>query len=123
MLTVCRRDLGDSLGDGGKGEDLEALRRGLRIWLPRIFKQQTKVKGKGKAKGAFTDLGQILPIGKQADTNSCGVCVLNAMAHVALDAPLFIHSQRNHHRIRYFVDMVGYLLDNVSGLSLRSPWD
>ena len=123
MLTACRRDQGDSLGDGSKGADLKSLRRGLQNWLPRIFKQQTKGRGKARSKGAFKDMGQVLPIGKQADTNSCGVCVINAMAHVALNAPLFTHSQRNHHRIRYFVDMVGYLLDNVSGPFLRCPWD
>lgn len=62
----------------------------------------------------FKNLGQSLPIGTQQDGISCGVCVLNALEHALLDAPLFTHNQRNLLRVEYFTKIAKLLLDRVS---------
>ena len=57
----------------------------------------------------FEDLGNALPIGRQSDGHSCGICVVNAVEHAIFGAPLFIDRNRYNLRTRYFVEAVKYL--------------
>jgi len=95
-------------------KDLEDLRRGLSNWLPRAFEKKGKKGKKGKGKGDFTDLGGVLPIGTQNDGYSCGICVINAMEYAIFDVPLFKATDRFTLRVHYFLELVAFLLDNVS---------
>ena len=70
---------------------------------------------------SFKDRGATLAIGKQGDGYSCGPCVLNAMEHAILNAPLFTHGSRHSLRAAYFVRLMQYLLRDVSALSPDPP--
>ena len=61
-------------------KDIMKICRGLDCWLQTDFHC------------SFKNLGQTVPIGTQKDGISCGVCVLNALKHTLLDAPLFTHN-------------------------------
>ncbi|KAF9641889.1 hypothetical protein BDM02DRAFT_3194339, partial [Thelephora ganbajun] len=99
-LTKNQFCYGDSLGDRGSNVDLQHIRRGLANWLNVAF-------------GAlFEDLGSTLPIGRQSDGHSCGICVINAMEHAMFGVPLFTDKNRYSLRIQYFVEAVKYLMYN-----------
>ena len=87
--------------------DLQHIRRGLANWLHVAF-------------GApFEDLGNTLPIGRQDDRHSCGICVVNAIEHAIFGVPLFTDRDRYCLHIQYFVEAVKHLLDNVSPICCR----
>ena len=75
---------------------------GLERWLKTNFQR------------SFKNLGQTLPIGTQKDAISCGICVLNALEHALLGAPLFTDDRRNLLRVQYFTNITKLLLDHVS---------
>lgn len=99
--THHRGDLGDSLGNRSPNTNLQHIRRGLENWLEVAFGV------------SFKDMGNTLPIGRQKDGHSCGICVVNAIEHAMFDVPLFTDTDRYHLRIWYFVEAVKYLLNNV----------
>jgi hypothetical protein len=109
LLTTTLCELGDSLGDRKSSTDLEHICRGLEGWLNVTF-------GAG-----FKDLGKTLPIGRQADSYSCGICVINAIEHAMFGVPLFTDSDRHHLRIQYFVGAVKHLLNDVR-ITFRVRW-
>ena len=94
-------DPGDSLGAQIPSTDLQRTCRGLENWLSVAFGVP------------FRDLGNTLPVGRQKDGHSCGVCVINAMEHAMFGVPLFTDEDRFRLRIRYFVEAINYLLDKV----------
>lgn len=100
-LTSVICDLGDSLGNRAPSKELQQLRRGLENWLTTAFG------------ASFKDLGNLLPIGRQEDGHSCGVCVINATEHAIFGVPLFTDKDRYALHVRYFIKVIGYLLDNV----------
>ena len=110
LQTLIMHHTGDSaIGtDTGPGSDLYALRGAIASWLKVVFGE------------AFRDKGASLPIGRQRDGYSCGPCVLNAIEHAILDAPLIKHKDRHGLRAAYFVELMGYILRDVSVLSLDS---
>ena len=78
------------------------LRAGLEAWLSSKFN------------GAFTWRGRRLQIGKQTDGYSCGTFVMNAMEHAMFRCPLLKSNEVCSIQIQHFVDLVKYVLDNVS---------
>lgn len=78
------------------------MHRGLKKWLEVVFR------------ALFKDLGNAFLIGQQEDGESCGICVINAIEHAMFGVPLFTDEDRYALRVRYFVEVVKYLLDNVS---------
>jgi len=100
-LTATQCDIGDSFGSQCHYTDLQRMRRGLENWLGTAFRVP------------FKDLGGTLPIGRQEDGYSCGVCVINAVEHAMFGVPLFTDKDRHALRVQYFVDAVKYLLENV----------
>ena len=101
-LTVMFCDLGDSLGNRVPSTELQHIRHGLENWL------------NGGFWGSFEDLGNTFLIGQQQDGYSCGICVVNAIEHAMFNVPLFTDQDCYILRVRYFVEAVGYLVDNVS---------
>jgi hypothetical protein len=90
-------------GATSNSKDLEDTRRGLKTWLEQTFGRQ------------FVDNANTVQIGVQGDSNSCGVCVLNAIEHAANPVhPLFTHGQRHAHRMRYFIAAMQYVHEEVS---------
>lgn len=69
----------------------------------------------------FRDEGRSLPIGRQDDGYSCGICVINAMEHAVFAAGLFTPAKRHSLRVRYFTEIARHLLGEVRSLSLRLP--
>jgi hypothetical protein len=102
QLVDC--DTGDSFRTMGKAKakDIEMLGNRLAAWLTLMFG------------GKFTNGYGKLAIGSQEDTSSCGVSVISAMEHGAFAVPMFSHRSRNQFRIRYFVELATYALDDVS---------
>lgn len=103
----------------GPGNSLEPARRsastselctGLARWLNQVFNRK------------FEDLGRRLPTGRQADSNSCGICVLNAMECLVIGGTLFTQEEAIALRTRYFSEIVEHLLEHVSDL-LRLHFD
>ena len=84
-----------------EGAHFVSTRSGLIKWLDAFFG------------GSFVGPAQILPIGKQEDTYSCGISVINAMDHAVSKAPLFTHETRNQHRISYFMHILQVILNAV----------
>ena len=80
---------------------MKAVSRKLIKWLADVFG------------GRFTLRKESLPTGRQQDSYSCGICVMNAMDHAAFDVPLFTPRDRHRFRIQYFIDLVKYLYDHV----------
>ena len=109
LRKLTTHHTGDSAigSDTGPGSDLHTLRREMADWLRVLFGE------------AFKDRGATLAIGKQKDGYSCGPCVLNAIEHAILEAPLFTHESSHSLRAAYFVRLMGYLLKDVSALSLN----
>ena len=93
-------DLGDSLSREPDTE-VQHVRRGLANWLKAVFGS------------AFKDLGSTFLIGRQEDGHSCGICVVNAIEHAMFGAPLFTDGDRYRLRVRYFVEAIKYLLNDV----------
>lgn len=104
---------------------MQEIRQGLAAWLNFAFG------------ASFKDLGDTLPIGQQYDDYSCGICVANAMEHAMFNNTLlFDYKNPRTLRIRYFIETVKYLIENVRTLSspeatfstyldfssLRNPW-
>lgn len=89
----------------GEGKDIARLREGLQLWLKFRFPE------------GFTDRGRRLTIGKQADSHSCGISVMNAMDFAMFKRPLFTHAQRHVLRVQYFIELIEYLTDMVG-----RPW-
>ena len=100
--------LGDSYNTSANDGDLKRLCHGLGKWLYRVFGS------------AFTDGKQTLSIGKQGNSYSCGICVLNAIEHAVCNTPLFTDAQRHTLRVAYFKRLMGYLLRDVGRLLM--PW-
>ena len=103
--------LGDPMIDLGGGKaispDISRLRDGVQIWL------------KSKFPAGFIDQGRTLPMGRQQDSYSCGVCVMNAMERGFFKCPPFDHANRHTLRVQYFIAIMEYLLDIVRRLSMR----
>ena len=68
----------------------------------------------GTLKTEFKAQGAAVPIGKQTDGDSCGICVLNAMDHAMVGTELF--NQRAGHLVRMdlFTRTMRHLLEKVS---------
>ena len=62
--------------------------------------------------------GMTLPVGRQRDSSSCGICVVNAIEHHMFETALFTHSRRNSLRAEYFTKVVQFL---VNGVRVMSP--
>ena len=93
--------LGNSLKKPLVGGDVLHIGRRLADWLGVVFGRQ------------FTLLSSPLPIGKQGDYDSCGICVMNAIEHAVFGVPLFTERQWHQHRVRYFVEFMAYLIKVV----------
>lgn len=93
-----------------QGDSLKCIRGGaltkfygtLKKWLTASYRE------------SFTVKGRLFPIGTQEDTNSCGICVANSMAHVMLDDTLFTPERHDIVRMETFVRLVDFLLTKVS---------
>ena len=94
-------DEGDSLHPPVVRQDLKQIHFGLCKWLKAIFKV------------TFEDKGPTFAIGKQEDAHSCGICVINSIEHELFGTALFTHNSRNILRIRYFTEVVKFLLKEV----------
>ena len=92
---------GDSLNDKSRGAALKPLYAGLEKWLSKMYP------------GTWTDDGMKFKIGKQQDSSSCGVCVLNAMDHAMRKKGLFQDARRHLFRIDLFIKLISYLIDKV----------
>jgi hypothetical protein len=103
IAAANQHNIGDSFSRGGEPEsqELKALKNRLGGWLKIVFREDFR-SGDGR-----------LAIGSQEDTSSCGVCAISAMEHSAFSVPNFSHRTRNTIRIRYFVEMAGYILEHV----------
>jgi len=64
-------------------------------------------------KKSFCGTGKTLEIGRQQDSNSCGIYVVNSIEHHMFGTPLFTHDERNALRAYYFTKAIEYLLDGV----------
>ncbi|KAF7972553.1 hypothetical protein HWV62_17764 [Athelia sp. TMB] len=53
-------------------------------------------------KGRWKEMGNILHIGKQHDSNSCGICVINAIARAILKDKLWTQSRAKEERALWF---------------------
>ena len=111
ILTVHRWDLGDShypakgkAGKDGPSTDTGALRCELKDWLEDVFGSP------------FEDIGMILPIAEQRDSHSCGPCVLNALENAVFATKLSKSREHLNLRIRYFVELSRYLLEDVGAI-------
>ena len=62
----------------------------------------------------FKDEGNKLRHGKQEDTWSCGICLLNTIAHDLFDEPLFHHTKCRLLLMQYFVRLAREHLEKVS---------
>ena len=61
--------------------------------------------------------GKTLPVGRQGDSSSCGICVVNAIEHRMFETPLFTHSERNSLRAEYFIKVAEFLVNGVRTMS------
>ena len=84
-----------------KGGDITKLHAGMHLWLGSQFA------------GRFIDWGRTLPIARQKDSYSCGICVMNMMERIMVNSALFTHAKCHMLRVRYFIDIMEYLLDMV----------
>ena len=57
--------------------------------------------------------GNSLPIGVQFDSNSCGICSINAIAHAVFQDPVWRHGQRGLERVQWFVILAEHHLRKV----------
>lgn len=96
---------------GRKSSDtlLQDTRTGILHWLD-------------KSGFKLTDIGNVLAIGEQVDTNSCGICVLNAIEHAIFGHSLFQYATRHEHRLRYFLAAFQYSANKVGGHIPRDPF-
>ena len=84
------------------GDDITNLRAGLHIWLG------------SQVAARFVDRGRTVPIARQKDNYSCGICVMNMMERIMFKCPLFTDAQRHTIRVQFFNTLLEYLLDIVS---------
>ena len=57
--------------------------------------------------------GRVLEIGRQQDSDSCGICVVNSIERYLFGATLFTHTKRSSFRIYYFTKAMEFLLNGV----------
>ncbi|ETW76739.1 hypothetical protein HETIRDRAFT_222774, partial [Heterobasidion irregulare TC 32-1] len=65
--------------------------RNLQGWLKQAFNMK------------FCNGGNSLACGQQLDSNSCGICTINAIEHNLFDMEKFTHAKRRYWRIHYFI--------------------
>ncbi|TBU21591.1 hypothetical protein BD311DRAFT_743520 [Dichomitus squalens] len=70
----------------------------------------------------LSDLGNTLDHGIQDDTNSCGICTVNAVDHALFGTGLFVNRQRRYWRTYYFNKLVQFYNNMVRppALALRA---
>ncbi|KAH9855569.1 hypothetical protein C2E23DRAFT_813848 [Lenzites betulinus] len=103
---------GDSMSatDHAYGEDLKRTVKHILEWAKRVFHR------------TFRDGQNTLAHGVQRDTHSCGICTVNTIAHNLFGDERFVHAQRDHWRVWYFLDLVQeQLLDNTSSKTSPLP--
>ena len=91
--------LGDPLHHANDKGDIPALCAGLEIWLSSVFNAPFKWRGRR------------LQIGQQTDSYSCGIFVMNVMEHAMFNRPIFGPEEKHDIHIRYFTELVEYVLD------------
>lgn len=64
-------------------------------------------------KKSFENTGKTLKIGRQEDSSSCGVCVVNCIKHHMFGAPLFTHGERDALCTYYFTKAADFLVSGV----------
>ena len=101
-------DKGDSLMPSVLRQDKKQIHLGLSKWLKAIFG------------GPFKDMGRTFAIGKQKDSHSCGICVINSIEHELFGTTLITHSSRNALRIHYFTEAMKFVLKEVKTRSIRA---
>lgn len=92
---------GNSLKDNGYSADINKISHGIEKWGRVLFKK------------SFHNTGKTLEIGRQKDSSSCGICVVNSIERCMFGAPLFTHNERNALRVYYFTRAVEFLVDGV----------
>ena len=102
--------LGDPLHRANDKGDVPALRAGLEIWLSSVFNAPFKWRGRR------------LQIRQQTDSYSCGIFVMNAMEHTMFNRPIFGPEEKHNIRIRYFTELVEYVLELVSRSCASGRW-
>lgn len=100
--------LGDSNAavDEKPGKAVEAVLNAVSKWLLAEFGYQ------------FVCAGNSLPIGRQQDAYSCGVCAINSLAHILFGDPLFTHDRRELLRLDLFSLLTREQIKSVSVLTL-----
>ncbi|KAI0828201.1 hypothetical protein BC628DRAFT_1417790 [Trametes gibbosa] len=95
---------GDSMSvtDRTRGEDMKQTVKHILEWVKHVFRRP------------FRDALNTLTHGLQKDTHSCGICTVNTIAHNLFGDEIFVHTQRDHWRVTYFLELVREHLDNVS---------
>lgn len=100
---ITHRAVGDSLFQSGHRTPKKVAEVVMR-WLKTDFDE------------GFKNKGCTLEIGQQHDGSSCGVFVINAVAHHVLGAPLITQAEQRLERMRWFVNLTktDVALDQVS---------
>jgi len=97
---------GNSLQGNEYAKDVNKISHGILKWGWAMFKKH------------FHSTGQTLEIGRQQDSTSCGICVINSIEHHMLGTPLFTHDERDNFRVYYFTKATEFLLKSVRIVSL-----
>ena len=66
---------------------------------------------------SLRNAGRTLTVGRQGDSSSCGICVVNAIEHHMFETPIFTHSRRSSLRAEYFTKVVEFLVNGVRTMS------
>ena len=97
----CRLQYGDSLGWDPPMADVQRIQRWLRLHgFP-----------------TFSEVGR-LPSGRQDDSYSCAIAMVNTIEHFLFDEPIFINLNKHYLRIREYILLIEPLLNVRSYLSI-----
>ena len=94
-------DLGDSMGGSSYSKLMDVVRSAIERWTEAIFGT------------SFSNQGRVYKMGNQADVDSCGVCVINAIDASIHGTELFTNETRSMHRLRQFITAAEYLLEDT----------
>jgi len=106
-LLIPRLGPGDSMSVDLYADHIAAVARGLERWTEAAFGTRFANVGRGKD----------YKIGRQPDTHSCGICVINAIKAAIHGDNLFTAETSSKHRLEHFNEAANYLLRKVCLLS------